>query len=113
MFHFLKQFFLIGFLAAGLTACTTSMIKEDLTPLQDAYQVRDSIIIAKKGLNDARALGKISKDAYDKAWKTAEDADKIVVQQINTAHRGMVSKSALKTADAKIDEVAVVNGGVR
>ena len=95
-----------------LFGCATQAT-QDLSPLQDAYTVRDSIVIAKKGLNDTRQAGRISKDAYDRAWAIAEDSDKIVRDQIKSAHGGMVSKSALATANAKINEVAAVNGGVK
>lgn len=111
---FFTQFLLVAFIAAGLSSCASGPTPtQDLTPLQDAYSVRDSIIIAKKGLNDTRAAGKISKDAYDRAWAIAEDADKIVTAQMKSAHEGMVSKSALETANAKINQVAAVNGGVK
>lgn len=92
-------------------ACATQA-PQDLTPLQDAYSVRDSIIIAKKGLNDARSLNKITKPAYETAWKTADDADKIVKAQLDSAHNGMVSKSALADAKTKLAQ-AKVEGGIK
>jgi hypothetical protein len=87
--------------------------QQDLSPLQDAYAVRDSIVAAKKGLNDARDLGKISKTSYDVAWKAADDSDKIVKAQIDAAHSGgvqTVSKTAVADAQKKLDEAKAAGG---
>lgn len=107
---YLLQFLIVSFMAAGLSSCGNmgEQPTQTLTPLQDAYAVRDSIIIAKKALNDARSLGKISKAAYDASWATTEDADKIVTAQIKSAHNGMVVKSELTTATAKVNEATAV-----
>lgn len=114
MLNFFKQFFLIGFLAAGLAGCvTTPQFEQDLSPLQDAYIVRDSLILAKTALEDALDMGKISRASYNATWKIADDADKIVKGQIDNSRRGMVSTTALETAKAKINQVAAVNGGVK
>lgn len=104
------QFLIVSFMAAGLSSCGNmgAQPTQTLSPLQDAYAVRDSIVIAKKALNDARSLGKISKAAYDSSWKTADDADKIVTDQIKSAHNGMVVKSELTTAKAKVNEATAV-----
>ncbi len=111
---FFTQFLLVAFIAAGVSSCASGPSPtQDMSPLQDAYSARDSLIIAKKGLNDTRQAGKISKAAYDRAWAIAEDSDKIVRDAIAAAHNGMVSTSALATASAKIDQVAAVNGGVK
>lgn len=96
-------------MAAGLSACVPNVQPtQELTPLQDAYAVRDSVIIAKKGLNDARSLSKISKSAYDSSWATLEDADKIVTDQIKSAHNGLVVKSAVTDAKAKVEQASAV-----
>lgn len=104
--YYLFQFLIVSFMAAGLSSCGNmgAQPTQTLSPLQDAYAVRDSIVIAKKALNDARSLGKISKAAYDTSWATTEDADKIVTTQIKSAHNGMVVKSELDTAKAKVSE---------
>lgn len=111
LFGFISSFLVIAFITAGLTSCAIGPTPDQaLSPLQDAVAVRDTIILAKNALVDARSLGKISKDAYDKAWATAEDADRIVVNQIQSAHNGMVIKGALDTASSKVKEVKAVAG---
>lgn len=102
---------LVAFTLAGcLHGCATQDTTTDLSPLQDAYAVRDTVITTKKGLNDARSLNKLTKEAYDKAWATAESADKIVSAQIAAAHGGMVSKAALDSASKKVDEAKGIGG---
>lgn len=102
---FIASFLLVSFMAVGLQACVpTSSVKpvQELSQVADAYVVRDSIVIARKVLNDARALGKISKASYDTSWATTESADKIVTDQIKSAHNGMVVKSELESAKKKL-----------
>lgn len=109
MKQLLDRRFYLALLVVFCAACATNVQPtQALSPLQDAYAVRDSIIIAKKALNDARSLGKISKAAYDASWATTEDADKIVTAQIKSAHSGMVVKSELTTATAKVNEATAV-----
>lgn len=86
---------------------------EALSPLQDAYAVRDSIIIAKQGLVDARRAGKLSKKGFDDGLKIADDADVIVMKQIQDSHNGRVVTAQLTEASRKIDQVAAVNGGIK
>lgn len=124
--EFLKRFFLIGFLAAGLSACPQSMVQPDPNdPLQQAYQVKDSLILAKRALNDlyeqemnrrrVNPDGKpfITDYIYDTAWKTSQDATVIINHMIAKAQLGTLDKTLQADAQKKIDEIAKVNGGVK
>jgi hypothetical protein len=109
---FVTTFLVVSFLAVGLSGCPSSGVKptQELSPLQDAYAVRDSIIIAKSALADARGMNKISKEAFDKARATLDDADRIVKAQIDSAHAGMVNTAALGVASAKVKEANTIAG---
>jgi len=98
---------LLLLIAFALAACATPT---NLSPLQDAYAVRDTIITTKKALNDGRSFGKLTQDVYDRAWATAEAADKIVTDQIKAAHSGTVSTTALADATKKVDEAKAIGG---
>ena len=95
MIDFLKRFFLIGFLAAGLSACPQPSVKPDADdPMQNAYAVKDQLILAGKSLNDLYEQEKlrrvnnpdgkqlISDATFDASWRALDESMKVADRMI-------------------------------